>query len=306
MGWRCDRPRDRPCQKRQDGARQHNGHKIGCHCVGNFLNRRTAALSGGHHRNDAGKDRVAADLVSHHEKCTGLVERASDHRIARLLFNRHRFAGEHRFLNRAPAFDEPAVHGDFLTRTHSQRVATHHCIQRYFFFVAIPHHPCHRWCQRQEFPNGTSRTTPGPQLQQLPQEHQRDDHCGGLKIDRHRPIVPQLMREKGWEKDGHNAGEIGGTGADGDEREHVEVPRHDRLCTALKKRPSAPEHHRRCENQLEPHVEGVSKPAIHWHAEHGQHRNKKHGHGQRRGHNQPLHHSLDFVAVFGRLRLKDL
>jgi hypothetical protein len=78
--------------------------------------------------------------------------------------------------------------------------------------------------------------------------------------------------ERGREQagpDGHDAVEPGDAGAHGDQREHVEVARLERLPAAHEERPAGPQHDRRGQRELQPvrellaqqHVQAGEVPA---------------------------------------------
>ena len=52
---------------------------------------------------------------------------AANNAGARLLLNRNRFAGDHRFVDRARAFEHHAVNRNFLAGPHAQAVADLDC-----------------------------------------------------------------------------------------------------------------------------------------------------------------------------------
>ncbi len=91
------------------------------------------------------------------------------------------------------------------------------------------------------------------QLQHLAEQHQHGDHRGGLEIDRHRPVMrAEGRREQPRQQRRRHAVEIGRAGAEGDQREHVEVARDERLRPALEERPARPQDDRRRQRELHP------------------------------------------------------
>jgi hypothetical protein len=73
----------------------------------------------------------------------------ADHRIVLLFLDRHRFAGNHRFIDRTLAVRELAIHRDFLAGAHTQDVALVNFFQRHFPLLAVPHDPGRGRGQRQ-------------------------------------------------------------------------------------------------------------------------------------------------------------
>ena len=94
---------------------------------------------------------------------------------------------------------------------------------------------------------------PSPQLQDLAQEHEGDDHRRGLEVHRQRAAVSAEGRgEQAGHERRRDAVRVGGAGAEGDEREHVQVAVHDRPPSTLEERPAAPEDDRRRQRELDP------------------------------------------------------
>src|SRR6185436_4202128 len=91
------------------------------------------------------------------------------------------------------------------------------------------------------------------QLQNLTEQHQRRNHRSGVEINADSAAVATERWRKGiGKKRRRHAVNERGADADGDEREHIETAVDNRRPTALKKRPAAPKHYRRGENQLNP------------------------------------------------------
>ncbi|GJE02849.1 hypothetical protein GMJLKIPL_4798 [Methylobacterium isbiliense] len=65
-------------------------------------------------------------------------------------------------------------------------------------------------------------------------------------------MAAQLGREHPRRHGGHHAVEPGHAGAEGDQREHVEVAALHRRPAAFEERPAGPQHHRRGQHQLQP------------------------------------------------------
>ena len=112
------------------------GHKNGRNPVGQFLDRRFAALGFFHQADDLRQRGLFADLGGLKLEQAQLVERCADHRVAGPLFYRQRFAGQHRFVHRRAPFDHDAVHRDLLARAHHHHVADPHLIDRHFHLTA--------------------------------------------------------------------------------------------------------------------------------------------------------------------------
>ena len=99
------------------------------------------------------------------------------------------------------------------------------------------------------------------------------------------------------EQHGDEAVEVCGPRADGDQREHVEVPGDDGPPATLEERPAAPQNHRRTEHKLQPGKQRGSQPAVHRNAEHRQHRQQQHRNGQNKADPKPASHAPQFRVV---------
>ena len=93
----------------------------------------------------------------------------------------------------------------------------------------------------------------GAQLEHLAQQDQRDDHRGRLEVDGH----GARRRAEGVGEDSGGDGRrdavaVRGAGAEGDQREHVELARDDRAPAPYEERQPAPEDDGRREDELDP------------------------------------------------------
>ena len=169
-----------------------------------------------------------------------MIDRAADDLIPGLLLHRHGFARNHGFIDGTLALGQLPIHGNLLTRTDSQDVAALDFIQRDFLFVPVSDNSGGRWGQGEQFPNGAASAPSGPQFQDLTEQHERDDDRRRLEIDFDVSVDFEIVREQAGEQHGKQTIEVGRTRADGDEREHVEIPGHDGPETSHKERPSGP------------------------------------------------------------------
>ena len=90
----------------QDGHEDDQGHEPAGDTIRQTLDRRPAALGVGNHLHDAGKHRVAADLLGLDDETAGPVDGPADDAVADLLRQRHRLTRHHRLINGRPAFDD--------------------------------------------------------------------------------------------------------------------------------------------------------------------------------------------------------
>ena len=167
----------------QHRRRNDERHEPAGDDVGDALDRRAAPLGGGHHVDDLREHVSRPTFFGTHLKRAGLVHRAADHRVADALLDRHRLAGEHRFVDRARAFGDLAVDGNLLARPDAQDVADLHLVERDFVVHAVADDAGRRRRERQEFADRGAGAAAGTQFQHLAQQHQRRDHRGRLEVD---------------------------------------------------------------------------------------------------------------------------
>jgi hypothetical protein len=111
-----------------------DGHEISRRRIGNALNWRVAPLRLAHQQNYPRQKCVAADAIRTHDKPAGPVHRGAYHRR---LFSSHRFAGHHKFVLVARAFENGAVHRNFLGRANTRTVVRTDCIEWDIFFATV-------------------------------------------------------------------------------------------------------------------------------------------------------------------------
>ena len=128
---------DRPGDKRRHRHKDDSRHEIGGHLVGQFLNRRTAPLRFGDHLDDLRQHGVGADAPGLDDQRAPAVDRRTGHRVAKRLFDRHRFAGQHGLVNRRVAFGNHPIHRHFVSRAYPQSIADLNVFERDFLFAAI-------------------------------------------------------------------------------------------------------------------------------------------------------------------------
>ena len=112
------RPQKAPPEQRQQRDANDNHDKVTGHNVGQTLHRRARTLRLGDHLHNLREHRLGADFLSmDHQAATG-VERGANHLVPGPLRDRHRLAGEHRFVHRAFAFHNDAIDRHFFAGTH--------------------------------------------------------------------------------------------------------------------------------------------------------------------------------------------
>ena len=195
---------------------------------------------------------VAADFFGAHDEAAAAVERAADDVGALLLGRRHRFAGDHQFIDRGSAFDQHAVDRNFFAGTNAQPIADRDGVERHVFIAAVVSDaPRGFGRERDERADRARGRGAGAQFEHLAEQHQHRDDAGGLEIKRDAAvlIVKRRGKQSGRQRR-DDAVAISDAGAHGDQREHVEIARDQRLRAAHEKRPAAPQHHRRRQHKF--------------------------------------------------------
>ena len=176
---------------------------------------------------DLREQRVRADALGAHHERPRAVDGAADDRVARLLLDRDRLAGDHRLVDRARAFDDDAVDRDLLARPDAQPIAgldlgragrrrsAPSASTRRAVFGARPSSA------------RIARAGPAarPELEDLAEQHERDDHRRGLEVDA--DLAAVASRNEAGKTPGassrDHAVDVGDADAERDQREHVEA-----------------------------------------------------------------------------------
>ena len=176
--------------KESQGRRHHHGwNKVRSGAIREPLHWRAAALRFAHELHDLRKRGFAAHALRFHDEAAAGIQRAASDRVTGALFDGHRFARDHRFIHRARAFANHAVHGNAFARADAQPVAAIHLIERHVFFSAICRDEM-RLLRReiQQRADRSASSLPRAQFQYLTKQHECRDHCGGFEINRHGAI----------------------------------------------------------------------------------------------------------------------
>ena len=101
--------------------------------------------------------------------------RANYTRAASLLY-RHGFAGDHRFIHGALAFEDHTIDGNFFAGTHAQAVAELHLLERDVALAAIfGKQARHLWTEIEQRTDRAGSLAARAEFQYLPQQHKRHD-----------------------------------------------------------------------------------------------------------------------------------
>ena len=217
---------------------------------------------------------------------------------AGLLGRRHRFAGDHRFIDRRLALDQDAVDRHPFAGADADQVADRDGVERHVLVAAVrPHAPRAVGRQRHQRADRAQGRGAGAQFQDLPEQHQHGDYRGGLEIKRDAAVrVAELRRKQSGRQRRHQAVEVGDADAHGDQREHIEMARAQRSDAAHEERPAAPQHHRRRQDELHEFRRAVRQRRKSEMPAHLQHQQRQR---QRRRNPKAPCHVGEFAAVIG-------
>ena len=189
-----------------------------------------------------------------------------------------------------------AVDRDLLSRPHPQAIADKDDVERDFSLGTVGRNPARSFrCEIEERADRAGGAFPGAQLQHLAEQHQHGDCRRRLEINADGPFVAaKSRREKLRRQRRDDAVSPGDAGADGDQREHVEVAGCERMPAPHEKRPAGPQHDRSRQRQLDDVIDiwGQPNAEVDQMAAHFQH-----GHRQRQS--EPDPEPPRHVAQFG-------
>ena len=131
------RPDQGPDDKRQDCCTHHDRHEVAGHLISQLLNRCAASLGFGHHAHDLRQQSLRTYALGPHHQRPSAVHSSARHPIAGSLFDRNRFASDHRLVYAARTLHDCAVHRHLLPWPNTQESANLHLIQRDIRFRTI-------------------------------------------------------------------------------------------------------------------------------------------------------------------------
>ena len=266
------RPEKYPDQESDRGGGDDRGHEVGSDSIGQTLHWCAAALGFADELHDLGEHGFVADALGYHDEAAAGVERASGDLVTFGFLGGHRFAGQHRFVDCAGAFDDHAIDGHVLTGPYAQLVAGFDLIQCHVLFATVRSDKVRLLRgEIQQCANCAGGLLAGSQFQHLAQQDERGDHGCGFKIHRRAAIHPAKGDWKHLrEYRGHYAFEIRGSGAEANQREHIGAAVNQRIPETAKEGPAAPQDDRGRENEFDPVAKGWSEMQTEVFAEHGE------------------------------------
>ena len=149
-------------------------------------------------------------------------------------------------------FDDHAIDGNPVTWNHVQPVTDLHLVERDLMIAPRCNLARRGRCEIQQRFYGAARAAAGTEFKHLTKEYQHNDHRCGFKVDGN--LAPM------WHRVGEYAGREHGCGAqdecrahtNADQREHIQVARHDGTPAAVQQRPACPSDHGCGECKLHP------------------------------------------------------
>ena len=295
---------EHPGGERERGRRHHRGHEPGRDGVGETLDRGAAALRLGDLLDDAGEERVAADLLRAEDEAARAVQRAAGDALAVRLLDRDGLAGDRRLVDRARTLDHGPVDRDPLARPHAQEIAGVDRVEGHVGLAAVGLEPAGRGRgELQQSADGAPGAGAGAQLEHLADEDEGDDHRGRLEVDRDPALVTAGgVGEQARRENGGDAVEPRDTGANPNEREHVESPRAEARPHPIEEGPPRPQHDGRREEELDEARRRRGREALEPQArDHRRHRQDEERSGERRRDPEPPRHVVELgVLLVGR------
>ena len=170
--------------------------------VGEPLDRRPASLRLGHHLDDPGQHRVAADLVGAHDEAAGWLRVPPITLAPASLVTGMDSPVTMRFVERRAAFEHHAVDRHFFAGPDAQAVADLEAVD-----LDVSRRRRRRPAARSSAPGRAARDGAGgllarAQLQHLAEQDEHGDDGGGLEVDRDRAIMAAKRRREDAGRDG--------------------------------------------------------------------------------------------------------
>ena len=187
----------RPGDEREDGHEDDDGHEVARDDVGQALDRGLRPLGLADHPHDLREHRLRPHALGPHHETARAVDGAADETIAGRLLDRDRLARHHRLVDRALALGHDAVDRHLLAGPDAEAVSHPDLLERDVLLAAVIGEPPGRLRgEAEQGLDGARGLAPGPQLQHLPEQHQRGDDGGGLEVHRD---VAHVVAERGRE-----------------------------------------------------------------------------------------------------------
>jgi hypothetical protein len=234
------RSKPHPHDKGERRNSQHDRHEDARDLVCETLDGRAAALGFGNHVHDLPEQRVVTNSFGTHYETARAIDGAARHFVANVLLHRERFAGDHGLLHAGVTFDDNAINGNLVTWNHVQPVTDLHLVERDLMIAPRCDLSRRGWGEVQQRFDGAASAAAGPEFEHLTEEHQHNDHRCGLKVDGDLAPVLHRVGEYAGREHRHGAQDECRAYTNADQREHVQVTRHDGAPAPVQQRPACP------------------------------------------------------------------
>ena len=202
---------------------------------------------------DLRQHRRRTDFLRPDHQAASAVEGRADYAGAEGLLDRDGFPGQHRLVDMRASLDHFAVHRHLFAGAHPQAIADVDVAEFDILLAAIVALAARGlWRQPQQGFQGSRGLRAGTQFEQLAEQGQRDDYCGGFEIDTRAAMFVKRLREQVWCDGGDDAVAECRANADADQGPHVGAQVADRLHAANEERPACPQHDWHGQYQFDP------------------------------------------------------
>ena len=158
------------------------------------------------------EQRIRAHALRVHDERPRAVDRASSDLCAGFLFDRNRFASDHRFIDRRSAFEDSSVHRNTFAGPDTQPLADADFAQWHVSFRTVSLDPSSGLGREaQQISNRAACSTARTQLQHLTEQY--EDHNDGCGLEVHGDLAhdPEGIREHSRGERCDDAVDVGGS-----------------------------------------------------------------------------------------------
>src|ERR1039458_1589906 len=248
------RTQEEPGEERDDCDGYHDRDEPFCHAVGEALDGSAAALRLAYELNNAGQQGFGADALGAHHEGTGAIDGCADHFAIGGFLNRHGFAGDHRLVDRAAAFEQDAVYWNFFSGADAKAISRLDLFERNIFLGAVVVEQARGlWAEIEQRADGGAGAAAGAEFHDLAEQDESGDGSGGFEVSF--GIAGHAAQRSGKNarrEGGDDTVYVGHAGAHADQREHIRATIEDRSPEALKEWQAAPQDNRSGQDEFEP------------------------------------------------------
>ena len=179
------RTEDEPGDERDRGDGDDGGNEPGGDAIGEALDGSAAALGLADQLDDSREQSFGADALGAHDERSGGVDGGADDFAVGFFFDGDRFAGDHRFVDGAAAFEDDAIDGNFFAGTDAEAVAGFDLFERNVFFRSPS--ACEQArglrAEVEQGADGGAGAAAGAEFHDLAEQDERRDGGGGFEVD---------------------------------------------------------------------------------------------------------------------------